>query len=402
MPLTVIVNDDENLALQAPLVNTQPGIAYAAERRLWQGIPGIERTEKGRLLATWYSGGENEGPENYILLASSEDDGKTWSEPLAVIDPPYPVRAFDPVLWRDSNGMLWWFWSQSYGLFDGRAGVWAMRCLDTSAPALRWTEPRRIFDGIMMNRPIVLHDGTWLAPAAVWSTMQPGFVLRQDMCSLRFSNVYKSTSQGETWSLAGQADVPNRHFDEHMIVERQDGKLWMLVRTFAGIGEAISEDGGAQWLVSAGNILEGPDSRFFIRRLRSGRLLLINHHRVQNRNNLTATLSENDGRTWYGHLLLDERADVSYPDGVESPDGVCYVIYDRERTRAKEILLRHVHGSGHQRRESGYGSLLLEADCFETSWGGSLNLSRGGFARRMFGPGVLIEQNECHSGAQFQ
>jgi hypothetical protein len=50
-------------------------------------------------------------------------------------------------------------------------------------------------------------------------------------------------------------------------------------------------------------------------------------------------LSEDDGKTWYGHLVLDERADVSYPDGVERSDGVSYVIYDRERTGAKEILL---------------------------------------------------------------
>jgi hypothetical protein len=67
--------------------------------------------------------------------------------------------------------------------------------------------------------------------------------------------------------------------------------------------------------------------------------LLVNHYRFQGRNNLTAMLSEDEGKTWYGHLILDERSDVSYPDGVEGSGGVCYVIYDRERTKAKEILL---------------------------------------------------------------
>jgi len=339
MPSPNAPNPRKELALQPPPLDTIPGMEYSSERRLWQGIPGIERTRTGRLLATWYSGGENEGPENYCLLASSEDDGQIWTEPLAVIDPPDPVRAFDPVLWHDPNGLLWWFWSQSFDLFDGRAGVWAVRCLNSSASNLQWSEPQRIFDGIMMNKPTVLADGTWLASAAVWSVVRPGFVVRDDMRKLRFSNVYASGDRGANWSLLGQADVPCRHFDEHMIIQRKDGTLWMLVRTAAGIGEAISADGGRTWSASPETVLAGPNSRFFIRRLRSGRLLLVNHHCFQGRNNLTAMLSENDGKSWYGHLVLDERADVSYPDGVEGPNGVSYVIYDRERTGAKEILL---------------------------------------------------------------
>ena len=333
------ITDTQELALQAPILDTTPGAKYSAARRLWQGIPGIERTRNGRLLATWYSGGENEGPENYVLLASSANDGQTWSEPLAVIDPPAPVRAFDPVLWHGPDGVLWWFWSQSYELFDGRAGVWAVQCVDSSAHDLRWSEPRRLFDGIMMNKPTVLADGTWLAPAAIWNVVLPGFQLRDDMRNLRFSNVYASRDRGASWSLRGQADVPRRHFDEHMIIERRDGTLWMLVRTVDGIGEAVSADGGRTWPATPHSVFAGPNSRFFIRRLRSGRLLLVNHDRFQGRNNLTATLSDDDGKTWHGDLLLDERADVSYPDGVESPDGVIYVVYDRERTRAREILL---------------------------------------------------------------
>jgi hypothetical protein len=124
-----------------------------------------------------------------------------------------------------------------------------------------------------------------------------------------------------------------------MIVERHDGSLWMLVRTITGIGEAVSLDGGKTWTSSRGNVLEGPGSRFFIRRLRSGRLLLVNHYRFHERNNLTAMLSEDEGRTWYGHLVLDERPAVSYPDGIETSDGVSYIAYDRERSQAKEILL---------------------------------------------------------------
>ncbi len=328
-----------DLSLLAPALNMHPGAKYSARTRLWQGIPGIERTKNGKLVATWYSGGENEGPENYILLAKSEDDGETWSDPFAVIDPPSPVRAFDPVLWSDPEGTLWWFWSQSYGLFDGRMGVWAICCNDPDAREMQWSTPKRLFDGIMMNKPTVLNSGVWLIPAAIWSNLESGEIFGEEIVKLQRSNTYASDDKGVNWKLLGQADVPNRHFDEHMIVERCDASLWMLVRTYSGIGQAISNDAGKTWFATQGDVLPGPCSRFFIRRLQSGKLLMVNHHQFQGRNNLTASLSDDDGRNWFGFLMLDERPDVSYPDGIESPDGIIYVIYDRERTKAREILL---------------------------------------------------------------
>ena len=88
------------------------------------------------------------------------------------------------------------------------------------------------------------------------------------------------------------------------------------------------------------------NSRFFIRRLNSGRILLISHHDFQidekgipKRTHLTAFLSEDDGKTWQGGLLIDERGEVSYPDGVESDDGKIYIIYDYNRFSDKEILM---------------------------------------------------------------
>jgi hypothetical protein len=50
-------------------------------------------------------------------------------------------------------------------------------------------------------------------------------------------------------------------------------------------------------------------------------------------------LSDDDGRSWSGGLLLDERMNVSYPDGVEAPDGKIYIVYDHDRFKAREILM---------------------------------------------------------------
>ena len=344
------------VSMRPAVLIREPGDEYADARRRWQGIPGLERVANGRLWAVWYSGGVTEEPGNYLVLATSTDDGVTWAAPCMIVVPPDSlVRCFDPVLWHDPLGRLWLFWAQSEGHFDGRVGVWALRCPDSGLPAPTWSTPRRLANGIMMNKPTMLAGGDWLLPTANWSRMTP---LRDDMASERFSNVMASSDQGENWYLRGCADVPDRRIDEHMIVERVDGTLWMLVRTLHGIGEAISYDHGATWHTGASPALPGPNSRFFLRRLHSGRLLLVNHDlhdgwtgvtgqvpvrsespEFATRSHLTALLSEDDGRTWQGSLLLDAREQVSYPDGVESADGHIYVIYDRERQRAKEILL---------------------------------------------------------------
>ena len=52
---------------------------------------------------------------------------------------------------------------------------------------------------------------------------------------------------------------------------------------------------------------------------------------------LTAYLSRDDGATWEGGLMLDERPSVSYPDGQQAADGTIYITYDFDRTRSREI-----------------------------------------------------------------
>jgi hypothetical protein len=334
-----------DLALAPVALNLAPGPQYHALARLWQGIPSVERGSDGCFYATWYSGGKTEDPDNYTLVVRSTDEGQSWSEPILVIDPPDKVRAFDPNLWTDPRGRLWLFWAQSWELFDGRVGVWWSVCDDPGAATPRWSAPQRLAHGIMLNKPTVLSTGEWLFPVGLWRSsawLAPdaaGLQAHPELDGERFSNVYVTRDEGSTFALLGRADVPRRVFDENMIVERRDGSLWMLVRTDNGIGESVSTDRGATWSPGRDTGFGGPNSRFFIRRLQSGALLLVNHVDFSGRNNLTALLSDDDGQTWPHRMLLDGRKDVSYPDGFQAPDGTIHIIYDRERYGAREILL---------------------------------------------------------------
>jgi hypothetical protein len=322
------VTDD--VARQPSPLNFAPGEEYADAARMFQGIPGIERAPKGRLWATWYGGGVTEDHHNYVMLVTSDDDGATWSGLKLVIDPDGdgPCRAFDPCLWLDPGGQLWLFWAERHRSVQ----LWAITTTNPDDESPTWTKPRHIAEGIMMNKPLVTSKGDWLLPVALWH--------RDDSC-----RVVASTDKGKTWSRRGAAGVPDpkqRNCDEHMLVERKDGSLWMLVRTRYGIGESVSTNGGKTWSPVTPSDIQHATARFFIRRLASGKLLLVKHGPIEKRTGrslLTAYLSDDDGETWGGGLLLDGRAGVSYPDGVQAPDGRIYTIHDYSRTGAKLILM---------------------------------------------------------------
>ncbi len=330
-------------ALIAPPVDLAPAAKYRADQRLFQGIPGVAFSKR-QLWATWYTGSHDETPQNHVAVGVSDDRGVTWTDPLLVIDPPGEVRAYDPTMWLDPLGRLWLFWAQSLGKWDGRSGVWAIRNDNPDEHPLAWSAPRRLCHGIMMNKPTALRDGTWMIPSSIWSVGAEHPETRH----MRLANAYASTDQGESWEWRGGVAMPTPIFDEHHIVERVDGSLWMLARTWNGVGESISTDGGRTWSPGRHNDIPCPNSRFHISRLASGRLLLVNHHNYVTdpnskgwggRNHLTAMLSDDDGKSWFGHLLLDERQSVSYPDAAQAEDGTIAIVYDRCRKTDREILL---------------------------------------------------------------
>ncbi|MBO4631935.1 MAG: exo-alpha-sialidase [Lentisphaeria bacterium] len=321
------------------IINTAPGEAYGEKFRFWQGCPTILRTRGGRLFAGWYSGGMGEPhPENYNLLIRSEDDGMTWNRPELVISGrgEEDSIAIDIQLWLDPQGRMWLFFVRLFSAPGSKPTdpdhwtTWAMICEDPDAETLNWSKPRQIFTGFLRTQPTVLSDGSWVT------------------CAYDRSSEYlcyaQSRDQGRTWVPRHAGRRLTNTFDEIMILERNDHSLMMFARDqnpllvkceCSNLEQKDWSDGRYTGILNS-------SSRFFLRRLKSGRIILIHNDSSRQRTNLTAELSDDDGKTWSSSIVLDSAANVSYPDAVESDDGRIFIIYDCGRMTFKEIRMAQI------------------------------------------------------------
>lgn len=298
---------------------------YYSDRRLWQGIPGIEVTKNGRIFSAFYSGGCDEEVGNYVVLLKS-DDGIDFGEPIAVAYKEN-ARCFDECIWIDPLGRLWLIWSV---MPDN--GVYGVICDDPDADELVWGKEFFIGNDVMLNKPIVLSTGEWLFPISVWGERVWSWMPERRTGQKELGAfVYKTTDMGKSFEKMGRVVHPDHSFDEHMLLELNDYRIMMLTRTMKGLGISYSYDRGKTWSPPKDSGIAGPNARFHIRRLKSGRILLVNHYNFKGRNNMTALLSDDECKSWKYKLLIDERDEVSYPDAAEAEDGYIYITYDRER-----------------------------------------------------------------------
>lgn len=313
---------------------TQVAEKYQKENRQFAAIPSVEVTGD-RIWAAWMSGGDEEPHEdNYITVAFSDDGGQTWTEPHIIVDPDSAAaRSYNPVLWHDPDGRLWLFW--------GESGLW---CSYTQTPEadpsqIRWSAAQRLNGSIVFNKPIAIVNG---------EGQEEWLMCTQNYQSTMETLVYSSLDRGETWELKGSviSYLNAKMHHEPMMVQKNDGTLWMLSRVengeAGGIEQTFSSDDGESWSTYEYDLaypLRGPGSRFNIYKLASGNIVLVNHDSTQSREKIAIWMSEDDGETFPYKLMLDSRDNISYPDIAQDEDGTIYVVYDVGRSVEQEIRM---------------------------------------------------------------
>ena len=166
------------------------------------------------------------------------------------------------------------------------------------------------------DRVTQLSSGRLLVPAASTSDVKTvnHFV----------SHCYISDDVGKTWRNGnGHVDAPKRGAMEPEVVELNDGRVLMIVRTQLGyIGKSYSSDGGETWSKLESLGVRAPEAPSTLRRIPStGDLVLIFNDTFTpgaghggKRTPLTAAISSDEGLTWknVGNLESDASKTFSY------------------------------------------------------------------------------------------
>jgi sialidase-1 len=138
------------------------------------------------------------------------------------------------------------------------------------------------------------------------------------------SHCYISDDDGKTWRNGkGHVDAPKRGAMEPEVVELNDGRILMIVRTQLGyIGKSYSSDGGDTWSKLESLGVRAPEAPSTLRRVPStGDLVLIFNDTFTpgaghggKRTPLTAAISSDEGLTWknVGNLESDASKTFSY------------------------------------------------------------------------------------------
>ncbi len=316
-------------AAQSLLVLSTPAPADSAEdvsQLLYRATESNPRYTEGSILAlhngellfavTEFHNTTSDFAKARIVGQRSADGGRTWSEKSVLQENTGGMNVMSVTLRRLPNDSIAMFYLQKNSHSDLR-----LYMRSSNNQAATFGEPVRVTcdDGyhvVNNDRITILKSGRLLAPAASTPDVQKvnHFV----------SHCYISDDNGITWRNGqGHVDADRRGAMEPEVIELNDGRILMLIRTQLGyIGKSYSKDCGETWSEMTSLGVRGPEAPATVRRIPStGDLLLIWNNCYSEgadhggkRTPLTAAISRDEGQSWtvVGDLETDPQKTFSY------------------------------------------------------------------------------------------
>lgn len=332
-------------------------------------MPRVLTIPNGVLIALFIS---HDGPgvpaakdDQQVRARYSTDNGDSWGQEKVLFTLPKEAGGFGYwVGMVDGEGEIHLFLLNDRGsgailpLPEGKKGpsitihtpldIWHVRSVGSRK---EWEVPKRIWAGRAgdLQSVIQLRSGRIVLPFSyltdrTWGNRGSGperfTYYGQFNCGVLYSD-----DGGDTW-VASPDTLKTTAVDlsaygpiEPVVVERNDGRVWMLIRTQMGrFYESFSDD-GSRWSRPEPSGLLSSDAPAGLLRLQSGELLLLLNSCQRfpygdgGRHVLHAAISGDDGKTWAGfrEVLRDPQQTngppptgdngVSYPYLTLAPDG---------------------------------------------------------------------------------
>ena len=262
----------------------------------------IIELKDGSLLLAWseFYGGHGDGQPAQISAKRSTDGGQTWGEKFILQENVGDCNVMSVSFLRSQSGDILFFYLVKNSWMDLK--VMMRRSQDEGKT---WSEPVQVSSkpgyNVMNNaRVIQLKSGRLLAPVA-HSARASSEDISTVFC-------YISDDDGCSWRKGrGETGFEEALSQEPGLIERKDGSVLMIIRTALDyICYAESKDGGETWGKPYPSTLVSPLSPASIARIPKRNDLVIIWNNNPNggragwneRTPLTAAISKDDGVTW--------------------------------------------------------------------------------------------------------
>ena len=300
----------------------------------------LAQYKDGKIYAAWFAGTKEANPDTAIWMSYLELDKAVWAPPF-VIAKVSDVAHWNPVLFIAPNSNMYLFfkvgslisnWITYYKVFDGTS----------------WTEPKQLVRnsmnrGPVRSKPIVLSNGTWIAPTSIEKTLgTPSIFKKQDVVWKAFVDVSKDN--GKTWKKSDVID-----FDRHIhgiggkfggviqgtMWESGEGNAHMLLRSTAGsIFRTDTSNYGDSWSEAYPISLPNNNSGIDVARL--NKVIFLVYNPVSGnwaaRTPLSISVSDDNGSTWSAPVnIASGEGSFSYPSIVVLQDQSLGITYTWNR-----------------------------------------------------------------------
>ncbi|MGM9763031.1 MAG: endonuclease/exonuclease/phosphatase family protein [Candidatus Cryptobacteroides sp.] len=264
---------------------------------------GLAATKGGVLVAALQA-------DNSSILIKGNATADSWTQFMKL------DGATDAVLWRGFAGELRLFYTHS--------GDICMRiCPAPDSEPDVWTDAVVIAKGYCSSAPVALRNGAVLLPVFLSEKGSPGVLFSMD--------------RADSWiALPAKADIPEKvrtQRPDPILLPYRNGKLLMLNR---GTGYqwrwgSLSADFGRSW-TPADKFIYSPDTPMSVSVLPGGKWLAVKNGRLDQElyytpDRLIAYLSDDEGKSWYGDLIIDSRVDAVHPCVCAPGNGYIYLMY---------------------------------------------------------------------------
>lgn len=286
--------------------------------------------DNGSYLLAWFAGSHEKNKDVGIWMADGQP-GK-WSRPYLAVkireDPHW-----NPVLFNGPDGRIYLYFK--VGKEIDHWETWVQHSDDqgqTWSPARELVPGDKGGRGPVRNQPIVLSDGTWLAPASV------------ERNKVWDAFVDRSTDGGKTWLATDKVPLDRTLIRGEGVIqpalwESAPGQVHMLLRSSSGrICRSDSRDYGRTWSPVYQTELPNNNSGIDLTRIGGDTIAVIYNPVGENwgkRYPITVAVSTDNGQSW--PLMVDiekgqDKAELSYPD-IFYQDGRLVASYTWNRQR---------------------------------------------------------------------